>query len=304
MEWNVLTYAGHTVWGVHNEFKRGEGYKGGQKRRPRAEWIIQRDTHAALITDEEAEAILRQLETSTIGVAVSKAKSGLSDYLLTGLLRTPSGQLWTGNGGEHYRTKRDGNTPGRWLSMQQVDDAVIDLILRDMRAPALAEALARQARRHAAASGEDPAQELRREIVAINGQISKAMDLALQLEDPAPALRKVNELEAKRRAIADEVARLEREYTVQTALAHITDQQVTQILSAMGGGLRGATAGSVEAADSEADRQDRARSCHAGLPCPLPHRGRRQAINGVPKAMRWMGCIKGGFAVAPHCLIW
>ena len=32
LEWNALTYAGHTVWNVHNE-TRGSGYKGGTKRR-------------------------------------------------------------------------------------------------------------------------------------------------------------------------------------------------------------------------------------------------------------------------------
>lgn len=44
IEWNALTYAGHTVGNVHNE-KTDDGYKGGTKRRPRADWIIQRDTH-------------------------------------------------------------------------------------------------------------------------------------------------------------------------------------------------------------------------------------------------------------------
>ena len=30
MEWNALTYAGHTVWNVHNE-RTGDGYKDGEK---------------------------------------------------------------------------------------------------------------------------------------------------------------------------------------------------------------------------------------------------------------------------------
>ncbi len=37
IEWNALTYAGHTVWNVRNEHKKGEGYKGNNKRRPREE---------------------------------------------------------------------------------------------------------------------------------------------------------------------------------------------------------------------------------------------------------------------------
>lgn len=42
IEWNALTYAGHTVWGVHAE-RVGGAYVGGAKRRPigctrRAPW--------------------------------------------------------------------------------------------------------------------------------------------------------------------------------------------------------------------------------------------------------------------------
>src|SRR5690606_4399438 len=61
MEWQALTYAGHTVWNMHAE-REGGSSKSGTKRRPRSEWMIQRETHEALITDDEAEAILAQLE--------------------------------------------------------------------------------------------------------------------------------------------------------------------------------------------------------------------------------------------------
>jgi len=80
MEWNALTYAGHTDWNVHAE--RGSG----TKRRPREEWVVKRDTHEPLITDIEAEALLVALSTSTIGAATSKAKTAISNYLLTGAI--------------------------------------------------------------------------------------------------------------------------------------------------------------------------------------------------------------------------
>ncbi len=91
MEWNALTYAGHTVWNVHNEHKKGEGYKGNNKRRPRKEWIINENTHEAFISTDEAEKILGRLENSYIGKKVSEAKTGGSSYMLTGLLKTPEG---------------------------------------------------------------------------------------------------------------------------------------------------------------------------------------------------------------------
>ena len=81
MEWNALTYAGHTVWNVHNE-QTAEGYKDGEKRRPREQWVIQRDTHQALISDAVAEALLVQLETLGTGNTRNRAPA----FLLSGLL--------------------------------------------------------------------------------------------------------------------------------------------------------------------------------------------------------------------------
>ena len=86
MEWNALCYAGHTVWNVHAEFGPG-GYKGGSKRRPRSEWIIQRDTHEALISETLAETLLAQLESANRNGPRDRGASSL----LTGLLKSPDG---------------------------------------------------------------------------------------------------------------------------------------------------------------------------------------------------------------------
>jgi len=63
MEWNALTYAGHTVWNVHAERVDGGGYKGGSKRRPRSDWVINYDTHEPLISTDEAEQLVSKLDT-------------------------------------------------------------------------------------------------------------------------------------------------------------------------------------------------------------------------------------------------
>lgn len=57
MERNALVYAGHTVWNRSAERTDG-GYAGGEKWRPREEWVIQKETHEALISEDEAELIL------------------------------------------------------------------------------------------------------------------------------------------------------------------------------------------------------------------------------------------------------
>lgn len=80
IEWNALTYAGHTVWNVHNE-KTDDGYKGGVKHRPRSEWLMQRDTHHPLITDAEAEAILQRLKSGRVKTYKTRAIDSANNQL-------------------------------------------------------------------------------------------------------------------------------------------------------------------------------------------------------------------------------
>lgn len=125
VEWNALTYAGHTIWNRHAV--QGTG----QKRRPRAQWHIKRDTHPALITEAEAEAILTQLETSEVGAAVSRAKAAQSSFLLTGLLYTSAGQMWVGHG-NRYRLKAKDGRPGKTVLAAMIDQAVLGQFAADM----------------------------------------------------------------------------------------------------------------------------------------------------------------------------
>lgn len=230
IEWNALTYAGHTVWNVRNEHKKGEGYKGNSKRRPREEWVINKNTHQALISDAEAETLLDRLENSSIGKKVSEAKTGTSNYLLTGLLKTPSGELWIGSGNEHYRTRPGRGKKGRWLNKEKVDAAITEQVLGDIVSSEFADKVTQATKEIASSLIEDPAEEIRKEVADINRQISKAMDLAVKLDNPDPALKKINELETQRKPLEDQIARLEREYSMQSALANITKPQVASIL--------------------------------------------------------------------------
>ncbi len=105
--------------------------------------------------------------------------------------------------------------------MNDIDKAVIDQVTQDLTTSEFIDRALKAAKK-IAGNLEDPAKDLRLELVTLNNQISKTMDLALSLEDAGPALRKVNELEAQRKQIAAEIARLEKEYQVQTALQQIT----------------------------------------------------------------------------------
>lgn len=221
MEWNALTYAGHTVWNVHNEFSRGKGYSGKQKRRDRSEWVIQKNTHHPLITEAEAEAIIERLEKSSR----SGPRKTPSTYLLSGLLKTPAGEQWQGDGAKYYRVN------GRRARKDIVEQAVIGQIAADLRSKDFIGRLTSETKLRYAMQSKDPAVALRKELIALNGKISRQMDLAGDLADPAPALRKIDELERQRKSLVSEVDRIEREYAAQAALSKINDEQVALLLN-------------------------------------------------------------------------
>lgn len=238
IEWNALTYAGATVWNVHAEQLPDGGYKGGRKRRPRDEWVIQRDTHEALITWDQAEALLDRLENSSHGAAVSAGKSGRSQYLLTGLLTSPTGGKWWGHqqrGKVYYRhVNQDGKN--KHVQTRFVDDLVLKKVAQDMQSQEFAEALANNARQQA--STEDPAKDLRAEVARLNQQISQTMDMAINLSDPSPAYRKIDELERERKDASDQVQMLQREHQSQMMMSQVTTQSVRQALDVLWSGIQ------------------------------------------------------------------
>lgn len=126
IDWQALTYAGHTVWNVHNERLPGSGQ---EKRRPRAEWIITRDTHPALITEAEAEAILQQMERQR----TRRTRTTDRPYLLTGLLVGPDGAPWHGewDKGMDAALYRFGR--GKKIAASRVDVAVLDRLRADLQ---------------------------------------------------------------------------------------------------------------------------------------------------------------------------
>jgi site-specific DNA recombinase len=117
IERNALTYAGHTVWNRHAEKAEGGGYVGGSKYRPRDEWVIQHNTHEPLISMDEAEAILEQVEVR------KNTRSKLSKSLLTGLLLSPSGQKWHADGEGNYRLGK-----GTRISAAIIDRTVMEIV--------------------------------------------------------------------------------------------------------------------------------------------------------------------------------
>jgi site-specific DNA recombinase len=226
MEWNALTYAGHTVWNVHNEKSLGSGYKGGTKRRPRSEWVIAENTHEALITNEEADAILSRLEKSSN----SRRRRTPANYLLTGILKTPNGDPWYGNGGKRYATSAKTTTTNRKVCQDRLEQAVLNQVMKDLLSPEFVKQLTREAIKYREAHRVDPAENQRTEATKLEARISKMMEMASGLENPAPALREVDKLERARNTLLSEIGRLETEYTAASIFDNISEDKIKQFL--------------------------------------------------------------------------
>jgi site-specific DNA recombinase len=238
IEWNALTYAGHTVWNVHNDRDSEGHYRGGSKRRPRSEWVMQRNTHPALITEEEAEQLIAKLESSP----VRNNRRSSATYLLSGLLRTPDGNPWHGDkGGKYYRVKT-----GRSLLVEQVDRAILGTVMSDLTsADFVAEAL--QVTKDLL--GQDHSVEienLKKKDEGIEKQISQFLDLAREMETQGPILRKVDGLERERRRIGAEISRLEADDQRAAEATSLNEASVSKMLANLANELQEYDRGSLK----------------------------------------------------------
>jgi DNA invertase Pin-like site-specific DNA recombinase len=173
LEWNALTYAGHTVWNVNRP------HGAGTKRRPRSEWLVNRGTHQALISDREAEAIIAQLETSSIGQALRVAKAAQSSFLLSGLMFSPDGRMWVG-AGDCYRLRRRAGLPGRKVRAELVDVAITGQIRALLSSDRYLEQLLEHTRKYVATAA--PGADLEIRISRLERERQKAAEHALIAE--------------------------------------------------------------------------------------------------------------------------
>lgn len=223
LERNALTYAGHTVWNVEQE----DGHRG-PKYKPRAEWEVKRDTHPALITEAEAEAILEQLKRR----AHKASHKSKRDYLLGGLLRTPDGRVWHGDADRHCNYYRIAKA--RRVLARRIDQVVVDAVTEDLAGGRLVQALLEHMRRRLlAAPDANRVVTTRRCVEGFDRKIRRLADLAAAAETPAPLLRRMSELEKEREVAACELEALERETTVQRSLRSISEDQVRDALRAI-----------------------------------------------------------------------
>ena len=225
VEWNALTYAGHTVWNQHAP--KSERGKGKPRRRPREEWEIKRDTHPALITDAEAETLITALETSDIGKAVSRAKTSGSQFLLAGVLITSDGRPWVG-AGDRYRLKPAEGQPGRYIGRDLIEKVVLEKVTRDMQDEGFIEALTKAALNSGLA--QDPAKPLREELANLEKQKDKAARLAISTDDDGVFMRLVEDCSRQIKALRHQIEAVGVDESIARELQRLTPATVRQLL--------------------------------------------------------------------------
>lgn len=248
MDWQALTYAGHTVWGMHAE-RHGGATAGGDKRRPRADWMVQRDTHPALITEAEADAILAQQE-----VALQGRRVRASPLLFAGLVRTPDGRTWHSDGCGHYRVGK-----GRKIAAARLESALLQQLQQDLASDQAVQILQRELEQIAGGPAVDGRRlaGIEKKVAGLATQISRTVDLAAQLQDPAPVLRRVADLEHQRAELQAQLASLRMQRDQVRQAASIDEVQVRGLLHRL---LAGITSAAVDD-----QLRDQARSALAGV---------------------------------------
>ncbi|MGL5936168.1 MAG: recombinase family protein [Cetobacterium sp.] len=225
IERNALTYAGHTIWNRTAE-RVGGRYTQATKWRPRTEWVIQRGTHDALITESEAEAIVAQLEKSKRGGPPKRSRT----YLLSGLLSAPGGAAWTGDDGSYRLGK------GARISAESVERAVMQRIMADMASEAMSEAIAKHYHQLAKArdtSAKEDVEPIKRKIAELDRKCMKLADAIGQTSAPAALLRSIETFEAQRERLAEALASLESEQQAASVLRLITPAEVRRMMTSL-----------------------------------------------------------------------
>lgn len=224
MEWQALTYAGHNVWNVHAE-REGGAYMGGSKRRPRSDWLITRNTHEPLISDDEAERILAGLER----YKEIQTRKATHEYLLTGLLVTPSGDQWHGDEGNCYRVGK-----GRRVSSARLDKTVMDRVKADLTTDV---AIQRVTQSLQQATGVAPDKKripaIEKRLAALSAKIGRLVDLTASVDDPAPYLRGVTEMEAERSALLVELDQVKTSIAQARTAKQFGMEEVRKLLDAL-----------------------------------------------------------------------
>ncbi len=228
VEWRALTYAGHTVWnqtmsrGVAafnpGDPMRSGGYQGGTKRRPRAQWLMRKGTHEALIDEATAEQLLERLTKKR------QTRMRGDAYLLSGILVDRGGRRWHGDQG-FYRCGR------RRVKAATLERQILDAIAGDLMSDGMVKQLAERARA-AARPGQREAElaALQRQAQDLERKIGRVRNVMTVMASPEAMAPKLDELVAEKKAIDARAAALVDQVTTGRVMQLITEEDVRAVL--------------------------------------------------------------------------
>jgi site-specific DNA recombinase len=199
LEDSALTYAGHTVWNRHREFVDGKYVGGGKGRyRDRADWEICRNTHEAMITDAEAEAIFRERDKQKN----RQTRYRRNHYLLASLVDCKCGARIDGDGGYYRCHNRCGV---RSIKKETLERAVLDEVFEQVFTPEFLTALKEEVTALLATQKPDQNHaiaQVRREIRGIDRQVKELAGLLTEVRHRRPLIQRIDSLEDERQSLA------------------------------------------------------------------------------------------------------
>ncbi len=223
-ERNVETYAGHTVWNKTNEKLDGE-YLGGKKYRDRSEWVIHRNTHEAMITDDEAARISEIQKRHQR----SRARTTKSGYLLANVLKCTCGANYQGDSGYYRCGKRCG---AKGIKKETIEQVVIDYVIKDFLKPQDFVQLKKSIKKLIAERSnnqQSKSARLQEAIKEIDGEINDLVKLVAQMKQPRPILERIDSLETDRSAVQKELDALPTE--VNPEFIELSDRKVREFIT-------------------------------------------------------------------------
>lgn len=226
---SALTYAGHTVWNRSNERitsieegRRRCQYVTGKKLSPEHEWVVKRDTHEPLISNEEAEAILKHCQQRR----ASQTRHRRSVYMLGSILECGCGARMEGNSGFYCCSKSCGM---RGIKRETLDQAVLSAVIDKLVNLTMLVELRKQVQKECQnqarnlnstqAHAENQLREIEKEMRELSSLISKA-------RHQRPILERMDSLE-------DERLRLEaqqKEYQPQKIERDLSDDALARFI--------------------------------------------------------------------------
>jgi hypothetical protein len=213
VERRALVYAGHLVWNQHASGRP----------LPREQWQVNRDAHPALITEAQAESIMRQLNTG-LGRKVADGRRAASASMLSALLWAPDGRRWRA-GGEYYRLE---GRPSRKVRKGVLEDAVTQAVMADVARPDFLAGLIDASREQATDAG--PRETLIREIGRLTRERDRAARLALEADEASVYTGLVAERGRQIAGLQRELAALSEDDEITRRLRSLTPEVLRDLL--------------------------------------------------------------------------